>query len=272
MSVIEGKAKKYDGTAIDYVSIFNWADGKCIAQVVPGAAGNWEFIYSTDMVVGLTYVADGCEPITHGPYTFKYEASITSGFLFISLSALPDRYDPDLDVSNTSSANYDENFGQTKDIGFFDYVVSNSPTTSLASVTIPIFDLSWRLYIYSKRWSGNDSFLKINFLDASGASVIALKAQKSGQYLALLSCSVEGGAYEEMPYSGWATSVRGYLTFTASSLSYQHDSPSDTSNILPFTKNVDMSRVTSLSISGSSDGTGYSSPAGSYVKIDPPAI
>lgn len=69
MSVIQGKAKKYDGTAIDYVSIFNWADGKCIAQVVPDAAGNWEYEYFVDLNIGITYVADGCEPITHGAYS-----------------------------------------------------------------------------------------------------------------------------------------------------------------------------------------------------------
>ena len=70
---IAGRAKKFDGSGIDYVSIFNWVDGKCISQVVPDAAGNWaldKFIYATN--IGVTYVADGCEPITHGPYEANY--------------------------------------------------------------------------------------------------------------------------------------------------------------------------------------------------------
>lgn len=70
---IAGRAKKFDGLGIDYVSIFDWADGKCISQVVPDAAGNWvldKFIYATN--IGVTYVADGCEPITHGPYEADY--------------------------------------------------------------------------------------------------------------------------------------------------------------------------------------------------------
>lgn len=71
MSKIEGRAKNHDGTAIDYVSIFNWADGKCIAQVTPDATGKWEYEHFTNLNIGLTYVADGCEPITHGSYTFE---------------------------------------------------------------------------------------------------------------------------------------------------------------------------------------------------------
>lgn len=70
MAVISGNAKKNDGTAIDYVSIFNWADGKCIAQVVPDAAGNWSHEYAKTIKVGITYVADACKPITHGAYEF----------------------------------------------------------------------------------------------------------------------------------------------------------------------------------------------------------
>lgn len=69
---MRGRAKKYDGTAIDYVSIFNWTDGKCITQVKPDAAGAWSYRYTEDERVGITYVADGCEPITHGAYDFIY--------------------------------------------------------------------------------------------------------------------------------------------------------------------------------------------------------
>lgn len=71
-NVIAGRAKKHDGTAIDYVSIFNWTDGKCIAQVKPDQFGNWRYIYTKNLQVGITYVADGCEPITHGAYDFTH--------------------------------------------------------------------------------------------------------------------------------------------------------------------------------------------------------
>lgn len=69
MSMINGVAKKYDGTAIDYVSIFNWIDGTCVAQIKPDALGQWEYVYTGNLYpVGITYVADGCKPITHGAY------------------------------------------------------------------------------------------------------------------------------------------------------------------------------------------------------------
>lgn len=77
-NTITGRAKKHDGTAIDYVSIFNWADGKCIAQVSPDASGVWTHTYDRSLRVGITYVADGCEPITHGAYDFNYLSGIPS--------------------------------------------------------------------------------------------------------------------------------------------------------------------------------------------------
>lgn len=68
MATINGRAKRYDGTAIDYVLLFAWKTGKCLGKVIPDAAGNWSFEYDANMIVGITYVADGCEPITHGAY------------------------------------------------------------------------------------------------------------------------------------------------------------------------------------------------------------
>lgn len=65
---LAGRAKNFDGAAIDYVSVFNWIDGKCIGQVKPNASGAWVYRYGQTARVGVTYVADGCEPITHGAY------------------------------------------------------------------------------------------------------------------------------------------------------------------------------------------------------------
>lgn len=69
MSRITGKAKRYDGSPVDYIAIFDWSDGSCVSQVKPNpATGGWAHPYASNMTVGITYVADGCEPITHGPY------------------------------------------------------------------------------------------------------------------------------------------------------------------------------------------------------------
>lgn len=92
---ITGRAKKFDGTAIDYVSIFNWLDGKCIAQVVPDVAGNWQYSYHNNLEVGITYVANGCEPITHGLYQFTYEYNLLTDTIL--------RYDFDGDVLDKSA-------------------------------------------------------------------------------------------------------------------------------------------------------------------------
>lgn len=78
---IIGRAKKFDGTAIDYVSIFNWDDGKCIAQVEPDLSGMWEYQYSKDLSVGFTYVANGCQPVTHGAYQFTYQPSVPTDYI-----------------------------------------------------------------------------------------------------------------------------------------------------------------------------------------------
>lgn len=70
MSLIQGIAKRYDGGAIDYVQIFDWLTGQYIGIATPNAQGNWSYNYYTDLNCGFTYVAHGCEPLAHGPYSF----------------------------------------------------------------------------------------------------------------------------------------------------------------------------------------------------------
>lgn len=70
MSQMSGKAIKYNGEPIDYVLLFDWISGKCIDTPVPDLAGNWSFNYYINLNIGITYIADGCEPITHGSYQF----------------------------------------------------------------------------------------------------------------------------------------------------------------------------------------------------------
>lgn len=84
MSLLEGRAKKYDGTAIDYVSIFNWSDGKCIGQAIPNASGNWYYYHNVDTTIGITYVADGCEPITHGAYSVERNNDLNPDWVVIN--------------------------------------------------------------------------------------------------------------------------------------------------------------------------------------------
>ncbi|WP_201570850.1 hypothetical protein [Psychrobacter nivimaris] len=68
MAKITGRAKRFDSLPVDYVLLFAWKTGKCLGKSIPDAAGNWSFDYDTNLMVGVTYVSDGCEPITHGAY------------------------------------------------------------------------------------------------------------------------------------------------------------------------------------------------------------
>lgn len=70
MSTISGVAKRYNGDAIDYVLFFDWISGKCLGKSVPNLTGNWSFDYYKNLNCGITYVADGCDPVTHGSYQF----------------------------------------------------------------------------------------------------------------------------------------------------------------------------------------------------------
>lgn len=72
MSRIDGRAKKYNGGAIDYVMLFNWSTGSIIGTAKPDASGNWKYYYFSNLNCGITYVANGCEPITHGAYQFNH--------------------------------------------------------------------------------------------------------------------------------------------------------------------------------------------------------
>ena len=99
MAKIRGRAKRYDGASIDYVSLFNWTDGKCIAQVAPDAAGNWVYDYFKDLNIGITYVSNGCEPITHGEYKFTYQFNPLDDALL--------HYDFNGDVLDKSVSNLD---------------------------------------------------------------------------------------------------------------------------------------------------------------------
>lgn len=70
MSEISGTARRYDGQPADYVILFDWASGECLGHAKPDETGKWVFRYYTPLYCGVTYVADGCSPITHGAYRF----------------------------------------------------------------------------------------------------------------------------------------------------------------------------------------------------------
>lgn len=253
MSKIEGKAKKYDGTAIDYVSIFDWVDGKCIAQVVPDAAGNWQFNYFADLNIGITYVANGCEPITHGPYQITYSsAAVTTGMLLLVMSDVD--YRPMFDKTATGEATWGDYFEQTKDIGLLEYnttVVGGVVANAWSQRSIPQFDLNWAIECYAIGYLGTGASFVLTFeiLDSQDVVIFALKAESKKTSPDTI---VSYGANLE----GLATSVvsdrlNGDMSFTASAVIYTRLS-SDSSATPSFSFDVDLSNAASIRVGGQS--------------------
>ena len=70
MAQISGKAKRFNGEPVDYVLLFDWVSGNCIGKAIPNSLGEWEYNHTSNLNCGITYVADGCGPITHGSYSY----------------------------------------------------------------------------------------------------------------------------------------------------------------------------------------------------------
>lgn len=65
---ITGNATTQAGAAADLVRIFRWPDNSLETTSVPDAAGDWAAEVSASGDYGVTYIANGCQPITNGPY------------------------------------------------------------------------------------------------------------------------------------------------------------------------------------------------------------
>lgn len=225
-NTIEGRAKKHDGTAIDYVSIFNWIDGTCIAQVKPDASGAWSYPYTEDVKVGITYVANGCEPITHGAYDFlmAVDDTVLSGFLMALFRSYTwgdsaDQSMPQYDKDNTSHPDWEKNFSKVLDIGLFDYRAGlSSGNVPKQSKVIEGFDLSWQLEIYFKPAIGNNNLLTLELMNDAGGVLFAIKVSPAA-YDTQLEYGNNLNNLQKFNKPASAT-TSGLLKFTESSVSF----------------------------------------------------
>ena len=271
MSKIEGKAKKYDGTEIDYVSIFNWSDGKCIAQVTPDAAGGWEYEHFADLNVGITYVADGCEPITHGPYVFVYEQQgITAGYLILKF-VHAEHYVARYDVNATSEPTWDEYFSQTVDIGVFDYVSGSTPLVApLDTVVINQFDIGWQINLWGWNSATIDSahFLEFEILDNESNVLFALRSEKDGELSAGLWYGNTLDSMGKAAQTGSEPATSGVLSFALDRVNFLNDRTGDHNESFVFF--VDLSSASKIRLSASAEISG-SAPkytnASTYMRI-----
>lgn len=65
---ITGNATVASGGPIDAVRVFEWPTGDLAAIATPDENGDWTATIETTGDYGITYIAEGHQPITHGPY------------------------------------------------------------------------------------------------------------------------------------------------------------------------------------------------------------
>lgn len=58
------------GAAADFVAVFAWPNGARVSVTAPAADGSWGVSVDPGDY-GITYLAAGCQPVTHGPYTVE---------------------------------------------------------------------------------------------------------------------------------------------------------------------------------------------------------
>lgn len=56
-----------EGLAIDRVLVFSWLTGDLVTSQIPAVDGSWSASI-LEQIIGVTYLAQGKIPQTHGPY------------------------------------------------------------------------------------------------------------------------------------------------------------------------------------------------------------
>lgn len=273
-NTITGRAKKFDGTAIDYVSIFNWSDGTCIAQVIPDAAGNWQYIYNTNIRVGLTYVADGCEPITHGAYDFvKTVTNSISGYLIVIYVGYGAGFvQPQMDVSNTSHPDWTANFSKVLDVGLFDYRGHGSPgskTIPRTEKVINDFSIDWRLELLVYGTANyEDQGLSLEILDVNDNVLFAMRTAIAGSPANNVYYGTSLSSTQKITQTT-NNKANGLITFTGSSVNFLNYDTAEPDAQIHYA--VDLSSAVKVRVGGNANRhfNGDFSQSGGYIKILP---
>lgn len=252
MSTLQGNAKKYSGAAIDYVLIFDWVTGEHIGKAVPNSSGVWTFDYFSNLLCGITYVADGCEPITHGSYSFEHVvAYITSGFIYVGVVSSSDFYIGRWDVANTGATTWNADYSQTKDIGLFNYSHATGVTEiPYQQKVIEQFNINWVLLMQGFTGTRVNDYhlMTIEIMDANNNVLAAVKSEtasgKTGLWYGLSLNSLTKTATV-----GSSPQTYGEIDFSANSLSYKNLYSSNYNS--SFVLNVNLSSAAKVRVSGS---------------------
>jgi hypothetical protein len=275
MSLIAGNAKKYSGAPIDYVSIFDWVTGETIKTVIPDASGAWEYEYFKDMLIGITYVADGCKPISHGPYDFEADLSggITSGYLLFAM-AQGKAMNPSYDINSTTDEKWIENFSQTKDILFYEYAYGSGAKKTNKSTPPKIIDQFrpwWNLALRASNgsWYGDQGTFTFEIMDSENNVLFALKAERDGEFRSGLWYGTTLNSLTKTGQSGPYPNTSGVLSFTDDSVIFVANTSASMN--LSFTFPVNLRSAVKVRVYGYAESN-YTRGGGAqaWIKVLPP--
>lgn len=276
MSKIEGVAKKFDDAAIDYVLIFNWDTGSSLGVSIPDTGGNWSYTYSNSSKIGVTYIANGCNPLTHGPYDIVATTiSGIYGYLMLCYAGRTSLPEYELDKSNTEHPDWDRNFKNAAPEQFLKY---KHTAVGMAESVIPTevldyFNIDWIIEVrdYNLNSDVSNHLSTVEFLNDAGGVVLALKF-----------ASVVGGSglwygtsLTNLLRASQKTNTYGELSFTATSVVYRNTNTNLGNG--SFTLSVDMLTVVSLRVTGyalakNNDGDSRSVYSGTSLRVVSPIL
>lgn len=263
MSTLQGNAKRYNGTPIDYVLIFDWATGAFIGKSIPDATGVWSFEYTANLLCGITYVADGCEPITHGAYVFEgVTRAIPSGFLLLSMAQSGRFYNPYWDISATAEPTWSENFEYVQDVLLYNTIsVRGIANIAYSSKVIDSFNINWvlQLMAVARTASSDIALLTLEFMDASDNVIAAIKSSGYSESKTTLWYGLSLDNMTNAGSTGVNPRTYGDLSFTNTTVTYNNISGGDFNNSFYF--NADMARVRKVRVASEARS---SSTAGSF--------
>lgn len=196
----------------------------------------------------------------------------SKGWLMLSRAGTV-TYDASCDVTATSGPEWADWFGDTADIGLFryNYNRNGAADTGLWSGSIPFRVMGYRFKLgaHNNCWENDLCDMDMEFLDAAGNVVAAIRTRTDGTYRSGLWYGKTLASLTKAPQRGSYPSTYGELTFTDTSLIYTDDGL-DNRN-LSFTLACAMASVTTLRFSNMrgyetyTGGSGCS--AGAYLRI-----
>lgn len=196
----------------------------------------------------------------------------SKGWLMLSRAGTV-TYDATNDVTATTGPEWADWFGDTSDIGLFRYNFNRSAAADTGawsgSIQFPVMGYRFKLGANNNCWANDLCDMDLEFLDAAGNVVAAIRTRTDGTYRSGLWYGKTLASLTKAPQRGPYPSTYGDLTFSDTSLIYTDDGLDNRNT--SFTLSCAMASVTTLRFSNMrsyetyTGGSGCS--AGSYLRI-----